>query len=210
MKKTHYEEDFNIWPTFSDVTFAIVLILIFIMLGQYVVIGKMLEIQKVVKEQSKLSDMLKESFPEAYGNTIMDFTEPQLQKITFSNKILFDLGSDKLKPEGKKILEGIAVILSKLRQKKAFDEIQIRGHTDNTPIGFLLGRRFPTNWELSSARAISVVRFIVDDCGIIPSKELLFSAQGYSEYDYIEKNNSDENRALNRRIEIVIKYPLSI
>lgn len=209
-KSFREEEEFNVWPTYSDVTFAVVLILIFIMLGQYVVIGKMLEIQKVVKEQTLLSNMLKQTFPDAYGKTINDTTQPQLQKITFSNRVLFDVGSDELKPEGKEILKGVAEILNKLRERRAFDEIQVRGHTDDTPIGRSIRKRFSTNWELSSARATSVVRFFVDMCRIIPSKELLLSAQGYSQYDYVKKNSTAENRAMNRRIEIIIKYPLTL
>jgi len=210
LKKINDDEDFNVWPIFSDVTFAIILILIFIMLGQYVVIGKMLEIQKISKEQKLLSNKLKEAFPNSYGTAIKDFTQPQLQKIIFSDKILFDTGSDSLKSEGKTVLHEIAKILNSIRQRRAFDEIQVRGHRDDRTIGRALRKKFPSNWELSAARAISVVRFFVDECHLNPSKVLLVSAQGFAQFDPISDNETDEGRAMNRRIEILIKYPFSL
>ena len=157
-RKSHDNEEFNIWPTYSDVTFAIVLILLFIMLGQYVVIGKMLEIQEIVKEQELLTVELKTVFPKEYGDAIKDFTQPQFQKIIFSNKILFESGDATLKDQGIDVLAKIAEILNRLKKRKMFDEIQVRGHTDNRKIGWPLSDKFKTNWELSSARAISVVR----------------------------------------------------
>lgn len=199
------EEDFNIWPTYSDIGFAIVLILVFIILAQYVVIGKIIQINEIEQEQNLLSERLQETFPREYGTAIQDATEPQLQKITFSDRILFDSGSDIIKLEGRRILRGVANILNELRSRRKFDEIQIRGHTDDIPISTA---RFPTNWELSSARATSVVRFFVDECKLRPENGLLLSAQGYSEFDAIRVNDNSSNRALNRRIEIVIKYPL--
>lgn len=199
------EEDFNIWPTYSDIGFAIVLILVFIILAQYIVIGKIIQINEIEKEQKLLSEKLKETFPEEYGESINDVAEPQLQMITFSDRILFALGSDQLRPEGKRILRGVAEILQELKARKKFDEIQIRGHTDDLPIRTV---RFPTNWELSSARATSVVRFFVDQCNLRPENGVLLSAQGYSEFDNVAENLDEDSRARNRRIEIVIKYPL--
>ncbi|CAN2040746.1 chemotaxis protein MotB [Candidatus Magnetomoraceae bacterium gMMP-15] len=209
MSKYYQEEaDFNIWPTYADISFSILLVLIFIMLAQYVVIGNVLQVNKNIQEQELLTEKLKQNFPGEYGTAIKDYSQPQFQKITFSDKILFDVGSDVLKSEGKAILKKIAIILNMLKERRAFDEIQIRGHTDDQPMKSRWAK-FSTNWELSSARATSVVRFFVDECGFKPHKGLLLSAQGYSEYDYIKENTDDESRALNRRIEIVIKYPLS-
>ena len=268
------EEDFNVWPTYSDVAFAIVLILVFILLAQYVVMLKILDIDKIEKEQTRLSRRLEQMFPGQYGKdkAISDTTQPQLQKITFSDQVLFDLGSAELKSEGEDILSGVAEILINLKktsyeitekslghfkaaelpedlltrleelkyrsyleeskfkaaldmtlndqemlkydslilattlhQPSSFDEIQIRGHTDNIPIKTAI---FPSNWELSSARATSVVRHFVDECGLQPGNGLLLSAQGYSEFDSIHDNRTTKGRDLNRRIEIVIKYPL--
>ncbi len=208
-RNTSEEEEFNIWPTYSDVSYAIVLVLVFILLGQFVVTLKTMEIDKIIKEQTLLSDKLQQKFPQQYGTIIMDYKEPQLQKITFSNKILFDSGSAELKKSGKNILQSIALILIALKGKKyncSFDEIQIRGHTDNVPI---YTSNYPDNWALSSARATSVVSYFDKDCNLRPIEGLLISAQGYSEFDNIASNSSVDGRALNRRIEIVIKYPIS-
>ncbi len=77
--------------------------------------------------------------------------------------------------------------------------IRIEGHTDNRPINT---RDFPSNWELSTARAVRVLRHFVEEKGI--SSELL-SAVGYGEYHPIAPNDTDYSRALNRRVDFVIE-----
>jgi chemotaxis protein MotB len=79
--------------------------------------------------------------------------------------------------------------------------INIAGHTDNVPIGPELVKQYPTNWELSAARATSVARYLQDKCGIDPH---LISATGYGQYQPIESNKTEKGRARNRRIEIVL------
>jgi chemotaxis protein MotB len=206
------EEDYNVWPTFADIAFSILLIISLIMLAQYVVVGKFLELNRISKEQRLLSKKLKETFPSDYGKDIKVTNEPQLQKITFSDKILFDSGRTEIKKQGQTILKKVGNILNQINQHSlsSFDEIQIRGHTDDMPIvGEKLKAKFPTNWELSSGRATAVVRFFVDNCKMKSSKDLLLSAQGFSQYDYVQNEDNDFARSLNRRIEIVIKYPLN-
>jgi flagellar motor protein MotB len=199
-------EDFNIWPTFTDISFAILLLMIFIIFGQYMIIGRILQVNKIKHEQAVVRMALKERFGEDFGRTIKESSHPQYQKITFSDKVLFDTGSAELKPGGQSILTAIAEIVMEVHNKCSFDEIQVRGHTDDQPIR--AGYLYKTNWELSSARATSVVRHFVDVCGLDPGRNILLSAQGYSQYDNIRENIDETSRALNRRIEIVIKYPL--
>jgi flagellar motor protein MotB len=199
-------EDFNIWPTFTDISFAILLLMIFIIFGQYMIIGRILQVNKIKQEQDVVRMALKDRFGKDFGYTIKESSHPQFQKLTFSDKVLFDTGSAELKPEGQLILTAIAGIIKKVHDKCSFDEIQVRGHTDDKPIR--AGYLYKTNWELSSARATSVVRHFVDKCGLDPDKNILLSAQGYSQYDNIRKNIDEASRAFNRRIEIVIKYPL--
>ncbi|MFQ5454453.1 MAG: flagellar motor protein MotB, partial [Candidatus Zixiibacteriota bacterium] len=74
----------------------------------------------------------------------------------------------------------------------------IEGHSDDRPINTLL---FPSNWELSTSRATQVVRYFIDNYGLPPNK---ISALGYGEYRPVKPNNSIENRAKNRRVDIVI------
>jgi chemotaxis protein MotB len=119
-------------------------------------------------------------------------------KLTLSmvEAILFDSGSSKVKKNGEKVLDRVAEILKKVTDK----QIRIEGYTDNVPIGGALAEKFPTNWELSTARATNVVRYLQRD-GIDPQ---LLGACGYSEYRPIALNNTEEGKAKNRRIEVVL------
>lgn len=113
------------------------------------------------------------------------------------DKILFDSGKAVLKPAGIKVLTQIGDIL-----KAAVDkDIQVEGHTDNVPISGALQQKYPTNWELSTARATTVLHFLQDNAAI-PGERL--SAVGYGEYRPVSSNSSSQGRALNRRIQIVL------
>jgi chemotaxis protein MotB len=116
--------------------------------------------------------------------------------LSMVEKILFDSGSSDIKQNGKAILDRVAEILRKVTDK----QIRIEGHTDNVPIGPVLAAKFPTNWELSTARSTTVVRYLQDK-GVDPA---LLSAAGYSEYRPVASNETDEGKAKNRRIEIVL------
>ena len=111
--------------------------------------------------------------------------------ITMSDLLLFKKGGTQLSPRGRDILEKASTVL-----KRFSYHIKIKGHTDNTPINT---RCFPSNWELSSARAGTVVRILVDK-GIDPN---LISATGYAQYHPVATNDTEEGRARNRRVEIV-------
>jgi chemotaxis protein MotB len=113
--------------------------------------------------------------------------------VKMSDKILFDPGKDKIKKEGKDALLQVTNILASIPDR-AF---QVAGHTDNVPIR---RRRFKSNWELSAARAVNVVKFMAANG--MDSKRL--SASGYSEYDPVGDNTTDDGKALNRRIEITL------
>ena len=113
------------------------------------------------------------------------------------DKILFDSGKAELKQEGIKVLQQIGDIL-----KSAVDKnIQVEGHTDNVPIRGPLTEKYPSNWELSTARATTVLHFLQDRVNI--SGERL-SAVGYGEYQPVASNSTAEGRAQNRRIQIVL------
>jgi chemotaxis protein MotB len=117
--------------------------------------------------------------------------------LTFQDNLLFDNGKAILKPEVKSILSSLGVIL-KNHDKK----IRIEGHTDNVPIK---NAAFPSNWELSTARAISVVNYytqeLPDDKKILPNK---FEVAGLAEFNPVAPNDSEENKQKNRRIEIIV------
>ncbi len=119
-------------------------------------------------------------------------------KLTLSmvDKILFDTGSADIKKTGKQVLVRVAEILKKVTDK----QIRIEGHTDNVPIGAGLAAKFPSNWELSTARSTTVVRYLQEN-GVDPK---FLIAAGYSEHRPVDSNETVEGKAKNRRIEIVL------
>lgn len=117
--------------------------------------------------------------------------------ITVDSRILFDLGEHTLRNDARRTLRQIADVLSDYENRP----IAVEGHTDTVPV--LSGSQFPTNWHLSAARAVSVVQYLTNDQDLQPDR---LRAVGYGEHDPIKPNNSEENRRLNRRVEIVL-YP---
>ena len=118
-------------------------------------------------------------------------------KVNMLDEILFDSGETKIKPEGIEVLKRVGKVLLNVKDQT----ISIEGHTDNVPIGPDLVKRYPTNWELSAARATSVARYLQDKSGVDPH---LISATGYGQYQPIASNQTEKGRARNRRIEIVL------
>lgn len=115
--------------------------------------------------------------------------------ITFVADVLFDSGKAKLRPEACPILDKVARILNENIPEYS---IGIEGHTDNEPIKY---SGWKSNWELSTARALSVLHYLVDEKGTSP---LRVSAIGYGEYRPVATNENKEGRQLNRRVEVVI------
>jgi chemotaxis protein MotB len=117
-------------------------------------------------------------------------------RVDVVDEILFDSGEATLKPAGRDVLERLASVLS-----TAGREIRVQGHTDGVPIRGRLAKTFATNWELSAARAVGVVRFLHEDAGLDPA---LLSASALSEYRPRATNETSEGRQKNRRIEILL------
>jgi chemotaxis protein MotB len=117
--------------------------------------------------------------------------------MTMVDKILFSSGSADINKDGKLVLDKVITILKDITDKR----IQVEGHTDNVRIFSSVKTKYPTNWELSAARATQVVRYLQEEGGLDAQ---LLSATGYSEYQPIAPNDTDENKAKNRRIEIVL------
>ena len=115
------------------------------------------------------------------------------------DRILFASGSAAIKPDGMRALEQIITVLKSVADK----QIRIDGHTDDVPIGPGLKNRFSSNWELSSARATSVARYLIVEGGIAPE---LLTAAGHAYTHPVAGNDSEEGRSQNRRIEILL-YP---
>lgn len=113
--------------------------------------------------------------------------------IELSSAILFRSGSAELSEEGEQTLAQVAEVLRSIPDRR----FQVAGHTDDEPVR---RSRFRSNWELSTARAVSVVEYLQEQ-GVAPGD---LSAAGYGEFAPTEGNDSEEGRAANRRIEIVL------
>jgi len=118
-------------------------------------------------------------------------------KITIVNEILFPEGGYEIDKKGEETLDKIVPTLKTLQNQK----IEVQGYTDNVPIGPELKSRFPSNWELSTARATDVVRYLVKK-GVNPN---IISASGFGDTHPVASNDTPQGRAKNRRIEIVLR-----
>ncbi len=114
--------------------------------------------------------------------------------IQLPNDVLFDSGQTAIKPAGREPLLQVAKVLATVPGRT----FQVAGHTDNVPIQ---NARFPSNWELSAARAVEVVKLLVAQ-GVAPGE---LSAAGYGEFDPVAGNDAPDGRAKNRRIEITLQ-----
>ncbi len=149
------------------------------------------DIQKVKDElSSKLADEMQKGeviIKQDRGHLVVDLVD----------KILFETAEAELNERGKEVLKQVAESFRRLDNKI----VQVGGHTDSVPISEKIIDRFPSNWELSTARATNVVRFLQDVCKI-PGERL--AALGFSQYRPVADNRTKEGRRRNRRIEVVL------
>ena len=151
----------------------------------------MKENQDLSEAQKKLDQYIKDNNLQDQVST--ELTEEGLM-VRLKEKALFSSGSAVLQGDAEKIVPVIAGVLASLPER-----VTISGHTDNVPIATA---QYPSNWELSSARAVSLMRGLM---GAQPSlNPARFSALGYSEYRPIASNDTAEGRAQNRRVEVFI------
>ncbi len=139
---------------------------------------------------------LKNLHSEKIRNGQIDFSVTKRGlELHFKKNLLFEMGTAKLKPESKKLLNHVSKILQLLPDS---NNIRVEGHTDTWPVSSFL---YPSNWELSTSRATSVVRYLVEYEGLNAGR---FAAAGFGEYKPVDTNQTPEGRANNRRIDIVI------
>ena len=117
--------------------------------------------------------------------------------ISLSDVLTFAPGGAELTPQAKTALDAVAVVLADLP-----NALRVEAHTDDLPTDNPL---YPTNWELSVARSVAIVRYLTEECGIDPAR---LTAAGDGQYKPLVPNNSREHRAINRRAEVVILYPV--
>ncbi len=140
------------------------------------------------------------NFQEALPKNLLklELTEKGLH-ILISDSLFFDSGKSLIKEDFKHLLLAIGKVIASNSDKYS---INIEGHTDDTPINTV---RYPSNWELSSDRAINVLKFMINEFAIPPEK---ISATGYGEYRPIASNKTKKGRARNRRVEIYLDQTL--
>lgn len=150
-----------------------------------------------VKEQSDSFTKMQEAMKAELASKQVALKELEGKlTLTMVESILFDSGKADVKEEGKLALKKVAEVLKGAKDQ----DIIVAGYTDNVQIGGRLAKVYPSNWELSSARAISVVKILVAD-GVDP---MMLSASGFSEYRPVAENETPEGRAKNRRMEIIL------
>jgi chemotaxis protein MotB len=151
------------------------------------------EVQKTSKTYEEMLEKMKSEISQ--GQVTISELKGKLT-VNMVDAILFDSGKAEVKPEGLILLQKVVDILKTVKDKA----IRIEGHTDNKQIVGALTKKFPTNWELSAARAINVTRYLQQQ-GLDPA---VLSAVAYGEFKPVAGNDTDEGRAKNRRIEIIL------
>lgn len=159
----------------------------------------MVEAEKM-EESEELAEMVEEAIAEAGMEELieMDYTSQYVQ-LTLNGSLLFQSGSAELNEEATEVLLQVGIILERYSESI----IEIEGHTDSVPINSAM---YPSNNELSNARALSVFYFLMENTNLDPA---MVKHSGRGEYCPIADNSTAEGRALNRRVEIKIYNALS-
>jgi chemotaxis protein MotB len=169
--------------------------------------GRRSDVQKIKDLEGRLSEleMAKRSLEKSLSKEIQDkqVTLEMAEKglvVTFLSEILFDSGKAKIKKEAMPSLDKVVDVVKNVVPGL---NIGIEGHTDNQPIK---RSGWKSNWELSTARATSVIHYFINEKGIAPQR---LAAIGYGEFRPVASNDTPEGRRKNRRVEIVILPKIS-
>ncbi len=158
--------------------------------------AKEAEVRRLTETHEKLKQSLESEIEK--GDIRIKQVQNRL-RINMIDQIIFDSGKAEITTAGLEVLHRVSEVLKSVTDK----QIRIEGHTDTVPIGPKIVGRFPTNWELSTARATSVVRYLIDKGGL---EEPHLAAAGYAYNRPVASNQTPDGREQNRRIEIVL-YP---
>jgi len=221
---------FNFWPSFADMMLALVLVLcLALFLVTAVVAVGTVNLKEVELNQTSMINSIADDYKvkprklaeSNYGIFFRDSKDPDIeihndlnsQRITFSDKILFEPDHIEIKPEGEQVL---SIVGARLRAQLALiKEVQIQGHADTKP-----SQRYDSNVTLAANRAIAVFSYLQNKVGIQPAEHLM-SVTSFGEYQSVQRstadtgynldklqadNGTDELRRRNRRIELVLIY----
>ncbi len=188
------------WPCMVDMLTSVLMIFLLIYFIQTTLGHKDLEAEMVRRNQGAFAIGFRQNFSKEIADRTVSVEQGlNLIQITFSDKILFPQGQYELQTAGKDVLRRCATIFNNSAQS-GVRQIQVEGHTDDIVLN---SPTYPhDNWELSTGRAISVVKFLVEH-GL---KEGLLSANGYAANRPKDPRDTKEARDLNRRIEIRVVF----
>lgn len=191
----------DVWPGMIDLITAALMVFLLVTFVQTVLDPDRLEALIARSQQARFLDHFEAEFADEIDRGVIRF-ERRLTylQITFSDLLLFDSGDYRLKGLGRTILQRCARIFARAGSS-GYEQIQVEGHTDSVPPRE--GAEMVDNWELSTERALSVVRYLVSP-GELPAS--VFSANGYADQRPVASNDDDEGRAMNRRIEIRVLF----
>ncbi len=161
--------------------------------------------EELEKEKAAELQKVKSTYDSLMGDMQKEIEQGSIQitqlqgklSVTLVDKVVFNSGESEVNDQGKAVLKKVAKTLKTVQNK----QIRIEGHTDNVPIGGALKEKFPSNWELSTARATAVARYLQDVGEIDPN---ILIAAGYSQFRPVADNSTVEGRSKNRRIEIAL------
>ncbi len=150
----------------------------------------LLEDEKLQQYKQMLDEYFKQ---QGLENSVTNIVTEKGLQVTIQEMALFDSGEALLHPEALEVISTLSVILAEMD-----NYVEISGHTDNLPIAT---PEFPSNWELSVGRSLNVMKYMLRNQNLNPER---FSVVGYGEYRPIRSNETEEGRAANRRVELLI------
>jgi chemotaxis protein MotB len=160
-------------------------------------------LQSIIQSQKDVTARLKNSIADALMNYKTDelsvYTKEGSVYVSLAEKLLFKSGSDEVDPKGKEALKSLAQVLNSTNDIT----VMIEGHTDNVPIKT---KQFEDNWDLSTARATSIVRILTQDFGFDSNR---ITASGRGKFHPVTTNETVEGRAGNRRTEVILSPNLN-
>jgi len=193
-------EKINYWPALLDLVTATLMVFLMVTFLQTLLsIDELKALITRSRQEGFLELFRKEFSPELIEGEISIRRDLNFLQITFSDRVLFESGDYRLQPAGRDLLDRCASIFIHATDSH-YEQIQVEGHTDNRS---LHRTSYPSNnWQLSTARAISVVEFLAGRGDLEPK----LSANGYASFRPVARNTSAVGRARNRRIEIRVFF----
>jgi len=183
------EEDLDDSQNYGDIMtpYGDLMTLLLVFFVFFFILSDIQKSQRIIEQNAKLSE------EQAKVDSLLDLNETV---ITIPGEILFSSGKAELRWQSLRALAQVAENIKREIGNEEGWQIRIEGHTDNVPISTV---KFESNWDLSMARALSIVKFFVEN-DFFPPDQL--QAMGYGEFKPIAPNDTDENKRKNRRVEI--------